>query len=352
MVWWQVILFPLAILWDGITRFRNHLFNIESTPSFDFEANVIGVGNLAVGGTGKTPMVMYLADHFLSQDKQVAILSRGYRRSTRGLRMATEDDTAKTLGDESFMYWKRYRDQGVMVAVAEERAWAIPWILAEQPGNDVILLDDAFQHRSVTPTLNLLLTHWNRPFFRDFVMPSGRLRERRANAQRADLIAVTKCPPKLTDREMSSCDEEIAHYAKSSTLYTAVDYGSITPIFDAVPRVPGAFVAVAGLASSSDFRHWCEHHHQLVHFMAFPDHHRYTARDVRRIRQFLSPEVGLLTTEKDAVKLEMFRELQDFGCFYVPIKVRFLRGEDLLLTMIERSFVDYDRELSEEGKDN
>ena len=352
MVWWQVILFPLAILYDGITRFRNHLFNIESTPSFDYEANVINVGNLAVGGTGKTPMVIFLVDHFLQEGKRIAILSRGYGRSTRGLRYATENDTPLTVGDEPYMYWRRFGAKQVKVVVAEERAWAIPWILAEQPENDVIILDDAYQHRSVKPSVNLLLTTWSRPFFRDFVLPAGRLRERRSNAQRADLMIVTKSPADIRPQVQDQYVSTMAAYGSAPVLFATVDYQEPIPFNTHHTERPKEFVAVSGLASNSSFRTWASSRFQIAKFIAYGDHHRYVEREVRALAALLSPDVGLLTTEKDAVKLQQFKILQEFPCFFVPIEVRFLHGEERLWETIQTSWVDYNRELPEDRKDS
>ncbi len=353
MVWWQVILFPFAILYDGITRFRNHLFNIGSTPSFEFDANVISVGNLAVGGTGKTPVVMWLAEHFLAAGKQVAILSRGYGRSTRGFRRATPEDTPKTIGDESFMYCRRYMDRGVLVAVAEERAWAIPWILTEQPDNDIIILDDAYQHREVKPSVSLLLTTWSRPFYRDFVMPAGRLRESRSGARRADLVTMTKCPAQITEDHQKARASDIARYSDAPVSFSTTEYGDLVPFEMSSSGAPARkFVAVAGLASNAPFRKWCEQHFPIETFIGFPDHHRYSSKNVARLVRLLGPDVGLITTEKDAVKLMQFDELKSFLCFYVPIQVRFLVGEREMLDTIEGSLRDYQREVPGDEKDN
>ncbi|MBK5280267.1 MAG: tetraacyldisaccharide 4'-kinase, partial [Bacteroidia bacterium] len=173
----RILLFPFTLLYDGITRFRNHLYNIGYSHSFRFEIPVIGVGNLNVGGSGKTPMIEYLVRLFMA-NRQIAILSRGYGRVTRGLRFAKESETARTFGDEPLQFFRSFQGK-VNVVVCEDRAFAIPNILQEHPQTDLILLDDSFQHRSVNPQLNILLTEYAAPFYQDFLMPFGKLREAR-----------------------------------------------------------------------------------------------------------------------------------------------------------------------------
>src|SRR6478609_5114611 len=170
----RFLLLPFALIYDWITRLRNHLYDIDYKHAIEFDRVVISVGNLNVGGSGKTPMIEYLI-RLLTPHSTVATLSRGYGRKTRGFRMATTEDSAKTLGDEPFQFYLKFKDQ-ISVTVGEERALAIPEMLMQTPEIDIILLDDAFQHRPVKPTYSILLTEYSRPFFTDFVLPMGTLR--------------------------------------------------------------------------------------------------------------------------------------------------------------------------------
>jgi tetraacyldisaccharide 4'-kinase len=194
-------------VYDGITALRNTLYDRSYKPSTRFALPVISVGNLAVGGTGKTPMVEYLI-RLLAPEFQLATLSRGYGRKTKGFRIAGAADTAATLGDEPYQLYKKFSPQ-VEVTVGEERAYAIPMILQERETIQAIILDDAFQHRSVTPGFSILLTEYGNPFFNDYVLPVGRLREAKSGADRADMVVVTKCPPHTSEDEMMAFENHI-----------------------------------------------------------------------------------------------------------------------------------------------
>jgi tetraacyldisaccharide 4'-kinase len=328
--WWQILLFPFAIIYDLITRFRNHLYNIGVKRAFEFEVNVIGVGNLSVGGTGKTPMVDYLIKHFLQKGMKVATLSRGYGRKTKGFRICTENDSPKTVGDEPFTYFEQYKSQ-LVVAVGEERALAIPFILGEHPEIELILLDDAFQHRSVKPNFNILLTTFDKPFWRDFILPSGRLREGRYGYKRADAIIVTKSDQKISDPFLSKTGKP--------NFQTTVTYGTPIPLFGEMPHKK--VIVVAGLANNSPFFQYVNSIFEVSNEFSFPDHHFYSEKDVARLEQYLEGGVSLITTQKDAVKLRGFDSLKKFNCAFIPIQVRFLEEEEHFLQMVDECIQDY-----------
>ena len=203
----QALLYPFTLLYGTITDFRNHLYNMGQRPSIQFDTNVINVGNLTVGGTGKTPHVEYLIRLLHSQYK-VATLSRGYGRKTKGFILANDEATAESIGDEPLQFYKKFKNECV-VSVGEERALAIPHILTEHPETQVVLLDDAYQHRAVTPSFNILLTDYNRLFYQDYPFPSGRLRERRKGAKRANAVIVTKCPDDLSSSAQQAIEQQI-----------------------------------------------------------------------------------------------------------------------------------------------
>lgn len=349
MVWWQVILFPFAILYNWITRFRNHLYNIGYKPSFDFEVNVICVGNLSVGGTGKSPMVNFLTD-VLGKDHHVATLSRGYGRKSQGFRLASSEDGPKDIGDEPLMFYQRSSGQ-MPVAVSEDRVYAIPAMLMEVPETQVIILDDGFQHRTVNPGLSILLTRFDRPFYKDHLLPAGRLREGRVGANRADIIVVTKCPGQLSASEEEPIRSAIRKYSQASVFFTHVEYGEKVAF-----QNPGGstqdFIAVSGIAHNEDFIKYCQDNFSIRQSFTFPDHHSYTQRDVDQLCEHLKEDAGLLTTEKDWVKLQKFTDLQGYSCFYVPIAIRFLKDETLFIEEVQNSLKEYSTETFEHSEDH
>lgn len=297
-------------------------------PSIRFNVPVISVGNLTVGGTGKTPLTEYLI-RLLSGDNRVATLSRGYGRKTKGFRMAQASDDATTIGDEPFQMFQKFGDS-ISVAVGEDRAYAVPLILHEYPETEVILLDDAYQHRSVTPSLNILLSDYHRPFYKDFLLPTGRLRESRRGARRADTIVVTKCPSDLPDSMMMEIEGSIRSYADAPVYFTTIKYGSPVPF--RMGGSPGQdVVLVTGIAASAPLEKYVRQHFHLVKHFNFPDHHAYSIADLKALGRFVesNPGVSILTTEKDKAKLgspEFTPYLEDLPFFSLPIAIEFLKG--------------------------
>lgn len=321
-----ILLFPFTLLYDLITRLRNYLYDSGYKRSFSFEANVIAVGNLSVGGTGKSPMVEYLIR--LLHNKKVVTLSRGYGRITRGFRLATDEDSPKTIGDEPYQFYKKFKD--IYVTVGEQRAVAIPFILAELPETEVILLDDAFQHRPVKPSLNILLTDCKKPFFSDHVLPSGRLRESRKGAHRADVIIVTKCNQN-TDYQFF--ENQIRKYNTHAHIaFTAIKYMLPERISGSSTFSPNVFL-FSGIANPAPLKEHIVSNYNLAGEYYFKDHHRYKNEDIQMlVKQFKAvpgKDNCLLTTEKDMVKLQPFIDdgwFEDVPVFYLPIETVFLKG--------------------------
>ena len=345
-----IILSPLSLLYRSVTGFRNHLYNIGYKKTIFFTPFVISVGNLSVGGTGKTPMIAYLA-HWLQAEHPLAILSRGYRRKTRGVRLAREDDTAQTLGDEPYQLYRTFQDRpNVKVAVGEERIVAVPIILQEHPATELILLDDAYQHRAIGRDVNILLTSFQRPFYQDSLLPLGRLRESRRGARRADVVVVTKCPTDLSEERQQTMRTAIHRYTAPETLvfFTAIRYEAPRSVFnnsDWSQMAPAQKVILfSGLADPTPLQEYVQAHFTIVDQFHFPDHHHYTQQDYQRLReayQQAGRDTCLLTTEKDMVKL--ITEESEWEClpvFYLPIQVYFLQHEaefQLVLKKISRT---------------
>ncbi|KAA9346114.1 tetraacyldisaccharide 4'-kinase [Adhaeribacter soli] len=332
------LLFPFAILYGWIMALRNLLYDRGIFKSEKFDLPVISVGNLTVGGTGKTPHVEFLLR--LLGNKKKATLSRGYKRSTKGFVLANEEASAATIGDEPFQYYLDFPE--TTVTVCEKRAEGIIKIQELKPEAEVIILDDAFQHRAVTPTLNLLITDFFRRFDTDFMLPTGLLREPRCGAKRADAVLVSKCPENLAANEREAIKNSIRKYTKPGTpvFFTTYKYGS--PVGFGKPVVPGKkIMLVTGIANPEPLiRYLLEQNYTIISHLNWPDHHHYTAADLEKIRNTLEQlpeECSIFTTRKDAVKLMR----PDFGFyveklpfFYLPIEVAFLADQPQFEQMV------------------
>jgi tetraacyldisaccharide 4'-kinase len=326
------ILAPLAGLYWALTAFRNHLFNIEYKKSLAFTPLLISVGNLSVGGTGKSPMIEYLAD-LLRQDHQLAILSRGYRRQTRGVRLASASDDATTLGDEPYQFYRKLGRNGphpVVVAVGEDRALAIPEILHQHPEVNTILLDDAFQHRTVKADIQLLLSTFQRPFYQDHILPLGLLRESRQGARRADAVIVTKCPEDLSAQSMQQIRNRIQQYAGIDTPVFFAGIHSLPPVkvTGKQEQLPDPILLISGIARADLFDAYARREYKVTGHIRWGDHHRYTESDRQKIQAKMqeSGAKAVLTTEKDMVKL-LQPAWSEIPLYYLPIGVRFLKQE-------------------------
>jgi len=341
----KALLFPFAVLYDLFTRIRNHLFNIGQKRSFRFQTMVIGVGNLSVGGSGKTPMVEYIL-RLLQPNFHVATLSRGYGRRTKGIRFAGEGENASTLGDEPFQLERKFGPQ-VKIIVGEERAVAIPEILHRFPETDVIVLDDAFQHRAVEPQLSILLTTYSHPFYRDFVLPMGRLRESRKEASRADLIVVTKCPMSLNEDVLEGVKKSVQQYSGEKPVYfSGLAYD--TPVaFHSGYDFNRDVILVSGIANADLFEGYALTKYIVLHHFKFGDHHDFTPADLNSMVQFYKaqkPESVLLTTEKDMARLVSLPSWPTFDSlpwFFLPIKIQFLKNgpdfDKIVLQSVEKT---------------
>lgn len=326
----RVILFPFAILYDLITRIRNRLYDLGLKPSVAFDVPIIVVGNLTVGGTGKTPMVEHLVRTF-SERVQVATLSRGYGRLTKGMRIANALDDASTIGDEPFQLYQKFGDR-IIVSVGEERVLAITHLMDQFPETKLILMDDAFQHRKVKASMNILLSDYHRPFYDDYLLPAGRLRESKFGANRADAIVVTKCPNEISEDEMMEIEHSIRKVADKPVFFAGIRYGNPLPIGDHSLGFQEQVILVTGIANASPLKEYIAHTFELKKHLEFQDHHNYTLEDIQKIKSELDPSTCILTTEKDMMKLDskVFKSVwSDVPIFYLSIEIDFIKnGED------------------------
>lgn len=341
----KLLLWPLAVIYDVVMDIRNRLYDLKLKPSVSFTIPVIGVGNLAVGGTGKTPMVEYLI-RLLGGSFKLATLSRGYGRKTKGFRLVSADDTARTVGDEPYQLFKKYGAE-VIVAVGEDRAFAIPNILDQKPEVQVVVLDDAFQHRRVKPGFSILLSEYSNPFYKDHVMPFGRLREGPEGVNRADAIIITKCPLNLSENEMMKMTREVHKFSNKPVFFSAIRYGEPQPLTYHSKPFSNQVVLLTGIAMPIPMQEYVEKNFTLIRHIEYRDHYFYTKTDLHRLEDMVNQHtepVCILTTEKDKVKLES-EELREIAArlpvFYLPIEMKFLgNGKDF--DVLVRDFVDRD----------
>jgi tetraacyldisaccharide 4'-kinase len=328
----RILLFPFALVYWGIISFRNWLYNKNILKSISFGLPVICIGNLSTGGTGKSPMVEYLLG-FMGNKFRVATLSRGYKRKTTGYALANQSTTALEIGDEPMQFHLKFPQ--VAVAVGEERIEAIPQLLHDRPETDLIILDDAFQHRAIKAGLNILLTDYHNLFTRDFYLPTGDLRDQKKSYRRADIIVVTKCKKDLAEEEKQRIIREINPLPSQHIFFTAIEYGQIYHITKKIGYTPGEhteILLVTGIANPGPLQKMLEEHSNSYHMLSFPDHHIFTIDDLndikKRFKNLTADDKIILTTEKDAVRLDKFStEIAELPLYVIPVQHYFLFDE-------------------------
>ncbi len=330
----RILLFPFSLLYGLIVIIRNYLFDKNILKSYAFNLPVINIGNLSVGGTGKSPMVEYLVK-LLKEKYDVATLSRGYKRKTKGYALANEDTTALEIGDEPMQFHVKFPQ--VAVAVGEERIVAIPQLLHDRPETDVIILDDAFQHRSIKPSFNIVLTDYNNLFTRDFFLPTGDLRDQRSSYKRADIIVVTKCPPGINEEEKQKLINEIELMRLQKIYFTTIEYGTPYHIINHNLKfitTQQELLLVCAIANPEPLKNYLMQQVKSYIQLSYSDHHIFTIDDLNQIKKKFDETGGLdkmiITTEKDAMRLLKFKdELFEIPMYVLPVKHRFLFEEGM-----------------------
>lgn len=325
---WSFILSPFAFIFGFIAFLRNVAFNLNILKTYVIPTKSIVVGNLAVGGTGKTPHVFYISN-LLSKKFKVSILSRGYGRQSKGFKMVFANSLSNQVGDEPLLLKNRLNE--VEVAVCESRKQGIIQ-LNKQFGSDVIVLDDAFQHRKVRAGLNILLTEFHRPYFNDFPMPVGRLREFRSGKKRADVVIVTKCPDKVSENEKEFFIQKIG-LNSDHIFFSKIVYAPIQP-FSVIRRQSfKSILLVSAIADDTKIVEYLSDSFSVKTFK-FRDHHTFTKEDITKIHlkfELLPLEDAIiLTTEKDFVKLREFNEVIDskYPWCFLPIDIQIDRENE------------------------
>jgi tetraacyldisaccharide 4'-kinase len=351
MVFVKIILFPFACIYGFFTGLRNLLFDWKILPSRSYKIPVISLGNLSAGGTGKTPHTEYLAE-LLRSKYNVAILSRGYRRKTKGFILASRVHSQTDIGDEPMQYIKKFPD--ITIAVDELRKRGISRILSAKPETDVILLDDAFQHRYVKPGKSIILTDYHHLYVDDYLIPTGLLRERASGAKRADIIIVSKTPKVFSPITRRNLVNQIHPLHHQRLFFSYVSYEDPVPFTLSHIQIPAAkkysyIIMVTGVANSYPLQEYLSGLCNELIVIDFKDHHQYTLKDLDKISKeyqgIISKDKVIFTTEKDATRLdqEAFAYYLDkLPFYYVPIKVNFhdcdeIRFDKMILDYVQKS---------------
>ena len=328
----RYLLLPLSFLYSIVLWVRNKLYDKNWVKSASFNFPIICVGNLAVGGTGKTPMVEYLL-RLLKRDYAVATLSRGYKRKTVGFGIANNSTTALDIGDEPMQFHLKFPD--VTVSVGEERLVAIPQLLHDKPATEVIILDDAFQHRQVKAGLNILLTDYADLYTRDFLLPAGDLRDIKQSANRAEIIIITKCKHNLGEEERRQIIKELKLVENQQVFFTKILYSDPYHLFTkkVIDITQSSDVLlVCGIANPKPLKDFLTSQVHTYDMLRYPDHHIFNIDDLQEIKKqfekIQSQNKIILTTEKDGVRLTKFEnELNDFPLYVIPIEHTFMFNE-------------------------
>ncbi|MFT6746507.1 MAG: tetraacyldisaccharide 4'-kinase [Glaciecola sp.] len=345
----KVILLPLSFLYGVVIFVRNKLFDIGVLASKSFDMPVISVGNITVGGTGKSPHVEYLI-RLLKENHSLATLSRGYKRSSKGFLLATDRHSHQDVGDEPLQFYKKYSE--VKVAVGEKRVHGVATLMNEFPKLDVVLLDDAFQHRWIVPGLNILLIRYSDIGDRQFMMPSGYLREWRRGRNRADVIMVTKSPDVFSPIEARRITDVLAPKPYQKVFFSYIKYLKIRPFTDfaggLINEDPDFSIAdykvllVSGIQNATSLRVYLEQKAIEVTVSDFSDHHNYSVADLLRIINEYDQIVGskkiIITTEKDSMRLldeRLFPIFQNHPVFYIPIEIVIHHQENGFDTLVK-----------------
>lgn len=330
-------LYPFSLGYHVATSVRNRLYNWGIFSSTKFKTPIINVGNLSVGGSGKSPMVMYLAD-LLSKQYRTGVLSRGYGRLTKGYTITNYDSNYKIVGDEAMQLFERFKNRFV-IGVSEERVPAAKKMIADMD-LDVLVLDDAFQHRAINPGFNILMTDYHDPYFKDFLLPAGDLRESRSGAKRAQIIMVSKCPDELTEEKKQYYISRIKPQHDQKVFFSSIGYEDhVYSLSKSLPDNNLGYydvLLVTGIANPKPLEKHLARFSKKVKHLKFRDHHNFTDQDIKNIiaeYKKLGAYKIILTTEKDYVRLKTFDYLREI-VYYWPINVIIDKKEEFNQTIL------------------
>lgn len=321
----RFLLFPFAALYSLITGIRNFLYNQGIFKSYTAPVPTIVVGNLSVGGTGKSPQIEYLI-RLLSDKYKIATLSRGYKRQSEGFVLANENTKVEDVGDEPFQFFSKFKN--IRVAVDANRTHGIQQLLQLENSPEVILLDDAYQHRKVKASCYILLTTYNDLYCDDFVLPVGNLRESKTGAKRAKAVIVTKCPPTLSDSEKEKIKAKLKLESHQKLFFTTIGYDDF--IFSKVQKLSVSEIKsqpkiiLAGIAKPEPFFNQLKNENDLL--LKYPDHHNFSDKEIEEIKNKANGKI-IVTTEKDYVRIK--DKFDSNQLYYLPIKTEFLGNQEV-----------------------
>lgn len=344
---YKILLAPFSLLFGLGVSMRDFFYRQGLLKGVEFNIPLISVGNLSVGGAGKTPHIEYLI-RLLNTYINVSTLSRGYKRKTKGYIKVERNMNAEQVGDEPLQFKRKFPE--ITVAVAESRTFAVPQIIMDKPDVQVVLLDDAFQHRSIKPGLNILLTEYNHPFTRDYLLPSGRLREWRSSYERADIIIVSKCPMRLGEAEKKAFQEEIKPLPHQQLYFSYYDYFKPYYIFN--PRYQVNLnedidvLLVCAIARTDYLQGYLEERVNSVLTLEYEDHHFFNKYDMAHIKKRFeameSKKKVIITTEKDMMRMELHRSFlveERLPIFALPVQVKFHFEEGMKFDETVKNFL-------------
>lgn len=347
----RVLAFPFTFLYGSIVRVRNYLYDKNIFRSNRFDSPVIGIGNLSVGGTGKTPHIEYLIRLLKTEGIEIAVLSRGYKRLSKGYVEAIDESTIWDIGDEPKQIKNKFKNE-VTVAVDSNRVRGIAELFGKTSPPDVVLLDDCLQHRAIDPGLKILLTDYQSPYCEDYLLPSGNLREPRCGADRADIIIVTKTPKVLSPLEVRRIHSELKVKEHQQLFFSSISYGGIHPLFDDEEPITDLnqvdeILLVTGIANPTYLLNYLETFKLKIKHLKYRDHYAFMKKDLMTIREAFeglsSNKKLILTTEKDAMRIidHKFNDIVNEFPFYfqeIEITLRENREE------FDKRILDYVRE--------
>lgn len=329
----QIFLYPFSLIYGAILYLRNKLYDLNLLKSVEFDFPIISVGNLNLGGVGKTPHVEYLVN-LLHTKFKVATLSRGYKRKTKGFALSNQKSTAEDIGDEPLQY--RYKFKNIPVAVDEDRVHGITFLKKDNIDINVIILDDAYQHRKVKPGINILITDYSKLFIDDCVVPSGRLREWRIGYQRADIIIVSKCPEILSPIDKRRIKEDINPKPYQEIYFSYIKYKEIIPYTKVAKKINISsmqncdILLITGIAKPSPLFYNLKIKCKSIKHLQYNDHHNFSFEDIENIKSTYNNMYGnnklIITTEKDLMRLSLptiKEKIELLPIFYIPIEVEF-----------------------------
>lgn len=344
MQYLRLLLLPFSLLYGVVIWLRNYLYDIGLFKSAKFDLPVISIGNLAIGGAGKTPMAEYII-RLLKDKHKVAVLSRGYKRETKGFRIVNKLDSVSDVGDEPLQFRRKFDE--ITVAVSEKRVLGIE---ALQSFNDVIILDDAFQHRAVKPGLSILLFDYTRLSDFLFILPAGNLREPFSNRKRADVIVISKCPAGLSEKQKQEVISRIKPVKAQQLFFSYLEYANLVQAFDdserALSKIKQADVfLLTGIANPYPLLEKLQAVSKSVVHHDYPDHHNFSTKNISKLAEEFkaaaSADKVIITTEKDSQRLQLpaiAQLLKDLPVYYLPVAARFHQADELRFNQIIENY--------------